>query len=113
MLPNEKSNDRVRAAGGGVPRGCVPRRCRRHMSPCRLPLLPHPRAATSRAAPPLTSPSPSPTHTHTHTHTHSHTLTLPADTRTPPPPPAPSLRRIISCDPRRPYPLIHSELQVR
>lgn len=51
---------RVRAAGGGVPRGGVPRRRRRHVPPRRLPLLPHPRAAAARAAPALTSPPPSP-----------------------------------------------------
>lgn len=48
---------RVRAAGGGLPRGGVPRRRRRRVPPRRLPLLPHPRAAAARAAPPLT-PSP-------------------------------------------------------
>lgn len=54
---------RVRAAGGGVPRGGVPRRRRRRVPPRRLPLLPHPRAAAARAASPLTTPAtPPPPH---------------------------------------------------
>lgn len=55
---------RVRAAGGGVPRGGVPRRRRRHVPPRRLPLLPHPRTTAAGPPPPLTSPtsSNSPSH---------------------------------------------------
>lgn len=47
---------RVRAAGGGVSRGGVPRRRRRHVPPRRLPLLPHPSSIAASSSPSLTWP---------------------------------------------------------
>lgn len=56
VLMCSRGVSRVRAAGGRVPRGGVPRRRRWHVPPRRLPLLPHPGPAAASSAPPLTSP---------------------------------------------------------
>lgn len=86
---------RVRAAGGGVSRGGVPRRRGRHVSPRRLPLLPHPRTAAASAAPPLTCPPATRPPPHPSPHPSSPSLT-------PPPPRDPTHPRIARA-PRYPY----------